>query len=78
MLAAMILFSIEHPIITGIAIGGGFIGGPLAVMGWCLGYENAMGKASHWTRRKPHPALPTLPAGSIERRPIATTPGRRA
>lgn len=74
---AFLIFTIEHPTLTGIMIGAGFIGGPFAVMGWCLGYEHAMRKFSHWTRRKQQPALPTLPAGSIERRPIATTPGRR-
>ncbi|MCC8963722.1 hypothetical protein H8A95_15740 [Bradyrhizobium sp. Pear76] len=69
MIAAAILFSIEHPIITGILIGAGLIGGPLSVIAWTLGYEHAMRKVAVWMRPvKSAPALepihgdvPTLP-----------------
>ncbi|WP_194474567.1 hypothetical protein [Bradyrhizobium sp. CCBAU 51753] len=83
----LFLFTLDHPTITGIMIGGGFIGGPLAAIGWCLGYEHAMRKFTRWTRRevKAEPVhiqgnvvnLPALPSGSIERRAFPTTPGRR-
>lgn len=65
MIAAIILFAIEHPIISGILIGAGFIGGPLAVIGWCLGYEHAMRRVKQWMRPNKsgevHGDLPNLP-----------------
>lgn len=52
MIPDIIAFTLEHPIFTGAWIGAGLAGGPLGVLGWLLGYEAAMRKASGWMREK--------------------------
>ncbi len=71
----MIAFLAEHPLILGILIGGGLVGGPLGIIGWHLGYEAGLAKIGGWLRPKldeAHGDVPTLPPVR-ERRFIPTT-----
>lgn len=52
MIADIITFTLVHPFVTGLAIGGIAFGGPLGILGWLLGYEAAMRKAGSWMREK--------------------------
>lgn len=58
MIDNLITFTVAHPIITGILIGASGIGGPLGIIGWCLGYDHAMRKVDDWMR--PIKAAPKL------------------
>lgn len=78
MIADIITAAIAHPFLAGMLIGGAGFGGPLAIIGWCFGYESAMRKVATWMRPpkdEAHGDVPNLPPVR-ERRPIATTPGR--
>lgn len=66
MIADLIAFSIAHPFLLGILIGGCLVGGPLGIIGWCIGYEQAMRKVGDWMRPVPkldpiHGEVPNLP-----------------
>lgn len=61
----MIDFFLDHPTILGICIGGGLIGGPLGIIGWCVGYDHAMRQVGRWMQPKKRDDaigdMPTLP-----------------
>lgn len=61
----MITFLLDHPIIFGICIGAGAIGGPLGIIGWCVGYDHAMRQIGRWMRppkrEEAHGDVPNLP-----------------
>jgi hypothetical protein len=81
MIAAAIVFGIEHPFVCGLVIGGCLFGGAFGILGWLMGYEAAMRKVTSWVVRNPPKAgqpncdVPTLPPHR-SRRHIVTTPGR--
>lgn len=58
MIADLIAFSIAHPFLPGVIIGGCISGGAFGIIGWCLGYEQAMRKIDVWMR--PLHKLPKL------------------
>ena len=66
----------NNPFLLGILLGVGF-GGPLGIIGWCLGHDHAMRKVSGWMKPKREDVngdVPNLPP-LRERRAFPTTPG---
>ena len=63
-----------NPLLLGIIIGAGMFGGPLGIIGWCLGHDSAMRKAGTWLKPE-HKLEPELPP-QRDRRHFPTTPGR--
>lgn len=66
MIADIIATAIAHPFITGMIAGGCAFGGPLGIIGWCIGYDHAMRKVGEWMRPVPklepiHGDVPNLP-----------------
>ncbi len=63
MIPDLIASAISHPLLVGLAIGGMGFGGPLGIIGWSLGYEAAMRKATSWMRERTEVDgdMPTLP-----------------
>jgi hypothetical protein len=63
-MADLIAFAILHPFYAGLAIGATGFGGPLGIIGWCIGYETAMRTVGGWMRLKQegvHGDVPDLP-----------------
>jgi len=75
-------FFLDHPVILGICIGGGLIGGPLGIIGWCVGYDHAMRQVGQWLQPKKREEaigdVPTLPASYGRRSNLSVHGGYRA
>lgn len=66
MIGDLVIFTIQHPVYTGMILGACGFGGPIGIIGWCLGYESAMRKTAAWMRPRAkaddaHGDVPTLP-----------------
>jgi len=78
----VIEFFANHPIILGTCIGGGMIGGPLGIIGWCVGYDHAMRQVGRWVnppkREEAMGDVPLVPSHLIPPRRDRRQVGRQA